>query len=57
MRKTLLPAIACTVAAFGFATSALANPPHPTEHPGGDHKKDEHKDGEHKDDHHGGHRA
>lgn len=50
MRKSLLPALACTLAALGLTTAALATPPaapveHPAPKPDGDHKGD-HPEGE-----------
>lgn len=63
MRKTLLPALACTLGVIGFTGAAAANPPaHPAEHPKDDHhgeqKDDAHKDAEHKDEaHKDGHEA
>lgn len=49
MRKTLLPAIACSLAALGLAGAAVANPPeHPVEHPAPK------PDGGHTGDHHEG---
>ena len=53
MRKTVLPALACSLAALGLSGSALANPPaapveHPAPHPDGDHKGGDHHEGEQK---------
>ena len=49
MPKNFVPALACTLAALGWAAAASANPaPHPVQHPAptdGDHKPDDaHKD-------------
>ena len=48
MRKTLLPALACSLAALGMTSAALAEPPakpaeHPAPKPDGDHKGDHHE--------------
>ena len=51
MRKALLPALACSLAALGLAGSALANPPaapveHPAPKPGDGHHAGDHHEGE-----------
>ena len=53
MRKTLLPALACSLAAAGWTAAAVATPPaqpveHPAPKPDGDHQGGDHHEGDSK---------
>ena len=53
MRKTLLPALACSLAALGWTAAAVATPPaqpveHPAPKPDGDHQGGDHHEGDSK---------